>query len=302
MGTHLLMPLRTGSHSTLYDSSAADTPLALASPPTDGLHAAEKTLPETPTGPQHVGASLFKFTLPAYRDLADKSVPSAHAEKNKRINSALQKARGFATNPGQQEAQTALARELNDVRTARLLKDDKEFSANLLQITAGNLHQVVDDYVFLRPRNELGSALNLIARSKFGKTSDGQKILLKAIALERTGHIKIQNAGEAVRGMWNSVDVTVDDEFKGQPAGVALELVHELTHAVDGDDYPGKVYSIDEEVRTNRNQLGFYKELHQFAGFNDVEMERRLHHPEGGSLRSDIRSRYPTLPEHRYAL
>jgi hypothetical protein len=217
-----------------------------------------------------------------------------------RMSEAVGNAAILAAKPDSKAAQNAVAKTLNDENTAKLLNDNKTFASQFLKSTGGHLEKAVDAYLKLRPKGAVNDALGLIGNSNFAKTAEGQKVLLKSLTLDRTGNIDIKDLGGGIRGQWGSGKITVDDQFAGSAAGIATEIVHEATHAVDDNDYPGKVYSIDEEMRTNTNQIAFYKEVNKSEGYTDAEMDRRINNPVGGSLRSDIRDRYPTLPEHRY--
>jgi hypothetical protein len=230
------------------------------------------------------------------------SYKKASAADQARMREAIADAAVLKANPKGVEAQNEVGKTLNDEKTAALLKDNKAFADQFLKAAGGQLDKAVDAYLKLRPKGDVNDALKLIGDTQFAKTAEGQKVLLKSLVLERAGNIEIKDAGGGTRGLWSpSTDkLTVDDQFAGSAAGVAVEIVHEATHAVDDDDYAGKVYSIDEEFRTNTNQVAAYRELNKSEGFTDAELDRRANNPIGGSLRSDIQSRYPTLPEHRY--
>jgi hypothetical protein len=76
-------------------------------------------------------------------------------------------------------------------------------------------------------------------------------------------------------------------------------LVHEGTHALNEDELPASKtkFTIDEEMRTNTNELDYYEEQRK-NGYRYSELERRRTARAAGTLRDDVRSRYPGLPEH----
>jgi len=139
----------------------------------------------------------------------------------------------------------------------------------------------------------------LVKTSKFAKTIEGQKIVKRLDELYLTGSINMHSfTDKRTRGHWSSKDGIrvgsgiTDAEF------TASELVHEATHAVDRDEHGQTKSSIDEEMRTNTNQLDFYEEQRK-RGFVDFELNARRTERIKGKLRDNVRSRYKGTPEHR---
>lgn len=147
----------------------------------------------------------------------------------------------------------------------------------------------------------LKQAMDIVKKSRFARTEEGRKVVDKLTQLEKAGKIKFfQYPPEEARtrGSWDR-ELKVTNEFNRDPKMTASELVHEATHAVNKDEKPAArgLSTIDEEMRTNTNQLELYKEQ-RIGGLKDRELERRLKAQEQGSLREDVRKRYPKLIEH----
>lgn len=101
-------------------------------------------------------------------------------------------------------------------------------------------------------------------------------------------------------GEWDgAAGITLHTNYGSDPNVVASELVHEATHAVHEDEFPAakSKLTIDEEVRTNINQLDFYEEQ-RHSGFRDPDLETRRADRAAGALRTNLRKRYPGVPEH----
>jgi hypothetical protein len=148
----------------------------------------------------------------------------------------------------------------------------------------------------------VSTAIDMIKASDFGKTPEGQKVIAKLEALDVAGQIRfspvLSNPG--YRGEWDSAaGITVHSNYSSDPNVVASELVHEATHAVYEDEFPASKLklTIDEEMRTNINQLDFYEEQRN-SGFRDPELETRREDRAAGNLRTNLRNRYPGVPEH----
>ena len=117
--------------------------------------------------------------------------------------------------------------------------------------------------------------------------------------LDKAGKIGYEKqSNPRIRGSWGGGKISVNDVYKGDTDATASELVHEATHAVNEDEFPASKtkITIDEELRTNQNQVAFYKEQRK-EGYRDSDLERRLDAREKGTLRDDVRSRYPGVPE-----
>jgi hypothetical protein len=91
----------------------------------------------------------------------------------------------------------------------------------------------------------------------------------------------------------------VNNRYNRDPEATASELVHEATHEMEDEDHPLAIRnSIDEEEHTNNNQLDYYEEQRK-RGFRDPKLEERRTDRQKGTLRDNIRRRYPDAPEHR---
>jgi hypothetical protein len=145
----------------------------------------------------------------------------------------------------------------------------------------------------------IAKAIAKIENSTFGKTDEGKKVVAKLKELQKAGKIKFKKLPDTTRGDWGSGEIGVNDKYAADVDATASELVHEATHAVNEDDFPASKtkLTIDEEMRTNTNQLEFYKEQ-KADGYNDPELDRRLAEQKKGKLRDDVRNRYPGTPEH----
>ena len=142
-------------------------------------------------------------------------------------------------------------------------------------------------------------AIKKIKDSDFGKTDEGKKVIKKIDDLDKDGKIVSKSLAKNVRGAWSGGEIQVGETFSNDSDAVASELVHEATHAVNEDDFPEskKKLTIDEEMRTNTNQLDFYEEQRK-TGYRDPELEKRRDDRAAGKLRENVQKRYPGAPEH----
>lgn len=143
----------------------------------------------------------------------------------------------------------------------------------------------------------LEDAMNLIRVSKFAKTAEGQKVLAKLEQMKRDGKINFKHFDGGRRGESGGGEISLSDRLDRNPDATASGLVHEDTHALADDEhvFPHR-NTIDEEMRTHTNQNNFYEE--QRDEFRDPALERRRAAVADGTLRDDIRRRYPDIPEH----
>ena len=141
-------------------------------------------------------------------------------------------------------------------------------------------------------------AMNIIRTSDFGQTPEGQEVLRKLEEIKRNGGITFKSYTGGTRGEYGGGEIKVNAAYNRDPNAVASELVHEATHGLEDDKhwFPHS-NTIDEEMHTNTNQLDIYEEQRK-EGFRDPELERRRTARNNGTLRDDIRSRYPDAPEH----
>ena len=103
---------------------------------------------------------------------------------------------------------------------------------------------------------------------------------------------------ETLDGKWAGGEIVINSKYKKNRNAIASELVHEATHALNEDDFPASKtkLTIDEEMRTNTNQLDLYQEQRK-SGYRDPELERRRKARKDGTLRDDVRGRYPGSAE-----
>jgi uncharacterized Zn-binding protein involved in type VI secretion len=141
-------------------------------------------------------------------------------------------------------------------------------------------------------------AIEIIKNSKFGQTEEGKKVIKKIEELDKDGKIKFKDLPDSTRGNWENGEIGVNNKYASDPEATASELVHEATHALNEDEFPASKtkLTIDEEIRTNTNQLDLYDEQ-KARGYNDPELDRRAQARKDGKLRDDVRSRYPGTPE-----
>lgn len=143
----------------------------------------------------------------------------------------------------------------------------------------------------------LSQARDQIANSEFAKTKEGKKVLDKIDKLLKDGNVEFDSMGSH-RGEWSGSKIRVSDNYINNVDATASELVHEATHGLNEDEHPAAKTknTIDEEYRTNKNQVDFYNEQKE-NGFRDPELDRRLESQNNGKLREDIKNRYPELPD-----
>lgn len=145
----------------------------------------------------------------------------------------------------------------------------------------------------------LMQAMFRIRNSAFAQTAEGQLVVARLTTMYNAGDLYFHPMGANTTGSWNNgrQDIRVNDGRNRDVDATASTLVHEGTHGVDFDQH-GVSRSIDEEVRTNNNQLDFYEEQ-RGRGYRNAEQERRRTARNNGTLRDDVRGRYPGNPEHR---
>jgi hypothetical protein len=142
-------------------------------------------------------------------------------------------------------------------------------------------------------------AIRKIKNSKFAQTEEGKKVLKKIEELDKDGKVVMKSLGSGTRGAWSGGQIKVADAYANDPDAIASELVHEATHALNEDEFPASKtkLTIDEEMRTNTDQLDFYEEQRS-TGFRDPDLEDRRDDRANGKLRDNVRGRYPGAPEH----
>lgn len=142
-------------------------------------------------------------------------------------------------------------------------------------------------------------AITSIKGSSFATTEEGKKVVSKIEELNTSGKIKFESMSPSTRGKWSGSEIVVNANFSGDVDATASELVHEATHALHEDEFPASKtkITIDEEMRTNENQLALYEDQRK-GGFRDPELEQRRNDQANGKLRDNVRRRYPGTPEH----
>lgn len=142
------------------------------------------------------------------------------------------------------------------------------------------------------------TAIEIIRDSAFAKTIEGKNVLKKINDLKKAGKIKFKKLGAGTRGQWSGSEIIINSIYKKNRNAIASELVHEATHALNEDDFPASKtkMTIDEEMRTNTNQLDLYEQQRK-TGYRDPELERRRKARKNGTLRDDVRGRYPGSAE-----
>jgi len=142
------------------------------------------------------------------------------------------------------------------------------------------------------------TAMEIVSNSAFAKTAEGKNVIKKINELKKAAKIKCKKLGANTRGEWSGGEIVINSIYKKNRNAIASELVHEATHALNEDDFPASKtkMTIDEEMRTNTNQLDLYAEQRK-SGYRDPELERRRKARKKGTLRDDVRSRYPGSAE-----
>jgi len=145
----------------------------------------------------------------------------------------------------------------------------------------------------------IDQAIEIVGKSKFAKTEEGKKVLKKIKELRKNGKIVRKKLGKNTLGQWNGSEIEVPDDATDPEFIASSVLVHEATHALNEDEIPASKtkFTIDEEMRTNTNELDLYEEQ-RARGYRSAELERRRKARKDGKLRDDVRKRYPGLAEH----
>lgn len=142
--------------------------------------------------------------------------------------------------------------------------------------------------------------IDLIARSKFGKTKHGVPIVKILREMLPRGRIVYGPTIDGDRGGWDGATIIINEETRGQGFPTALELVHEGAHALWRKNHPrGKgppetlEVIVDEELLARELQLEFYRELKaDFGCPADAILEIRLQRQKAGTLRQSIAAQF----------
>lgn len=156
----------------------------------------------------------------------------------------------------------------------------------------------------------LNRAMNHIRTSEFAKTEEGKKVLAKLEEFHKNGRIRFQKLGPGLGGGFGakegplplltgdaSDEISVSEAYARDPDSTASELVHEGTHGAAAEEVGAHPNTIDEEMRTNSNQLDFYDEQRQ-AGHSDEALDAREDWRKRGVLREQLPAFYPDAEEH----
>jgi hypothetical protein len=168
-------------------------------------------------------------------------------------------------------------------------------SATNTGTTQNNLANDKDD--------NISRAIDIIRNSKFAKTEEGQKVLKRIEEINNSGRIKFEEYKEEngliKRGTYNpkKQKIGINIKRKNDPDFIASELVHEATHSIWRDKDARIKVTIDEEMKTNENQLALYEEQRE-KGYKDFSLEDRRDDFKEGKLRDNVRRRYPGIPEN----
>jgi hypothetical protein len=136
--------------------------------------------------------------------------------------------------------------------------------------------------------------IDLIAKSSFGRTAEGKKIVAVLRRFD-TNHTIAYGDTEGARGNFYGTGITVNKDLSGNVGETILELVHEASHATWRARHPlgkGHDETIDEatdnELFAQENELKIYQWLKLKQQFSDAQMEARLERQAKGTLRSGI--------------
>lgn len=148
----------------------------------------------------------------------------------------------------------------------------------------------------------IAQAMFRVKTSRFAQTDEGRRLVDKLEDVYGANNV-VYVDDDTIRGRWAQGGVLQVNGNNGRnrdPEFTASELVHEGTHGLDREEHghEGRSNSIDEEVRTNNNQLDFYEEQ-QERGYNDPTLNNRAEERNNNNLRGDLRDRYPDAPEQR---
>ena len=145
----------------------------------------------------------------------------------------------------------------------------------------------------------IDDAIAIIEKSKWASTPEGKKVLAKIKQLKKDGKIVYKKVPAGTMGQWDCSQIIIPEGTTDPDFIASSVLVHEGTHALNEDEFPASKtkLTIDEEMRTNTNELDLYEEQ-RAGGYRNAELERRRSNRAKGKLRDDVRKRYPGAPEH----
>jgi uncharacterized Zn-binding protein involved in type VI secretion len=145
----------------------------------------------------------------------------------------------------------------------------------------------------------IDDAIAIIEKSKWASTPEGKKVLAKIKQLNKDGKIVYKKVPAGTMGQWDGSQIIIPEGTTDPDFIASSVLVHEGTHALNEDEFPASKtkLTIDEEMRTNTNELDLY-EQQRAGGYRNAELERRRSSRAKGKLRDDVRGRYPGAPEH----
>lgn len=142
--------------------------------------------------------------------------------------------------------------------------------------------------------------IGLIAKSPFGKTKEGGRMVQLLRELNRRGDVLYGETFDDSRGDWDGKTIRINENARGKMYPTVLELVHEASHALWRKRHPaGKVaadvqkQNVDDELHAQENQLDVYVYLRDKLGCpKDLELELRLERRANGELRKAIEERF----------
>jgi hypothetical protein len=146
----------------------------------------------------------------------------------------------------------------------------------------------------------IGSCIDVIAKSPFGKSAAGKPIVKLLRSLNLGGRIQYGGTIEGSRGDWDGSTIRIDEGYRGNMNRTIPELVHEAAHALwkksakaAKDEAARRKDNIDDELRSREYQLIIYKYLRDDLHWPpDPVLERRLELQAAGKLRQAIEENY----------
>ncbi len=152
----------------------------------------------------------------------------------------------------------------------------------------------------------IGYDIEVIGKSKFGRTGEGQGIVVLLNRLYQNGNIAYGDTSEDDgRGYWDGNSITVNEDFRGNLCSTSATLVHEASHAMWRKKHPkpnGKDKSklfkdaVEDELYAQENELVIYTWLKDSKGCpSDLVLETRLQRKKSGTLKSVIEQSFSAI-------
>jgi hypothetical protein len=152
----------------------------------------------------------------------------------------------------------------------------------------------------------IGYDIQVIGSSQFGKTREGQDIVVILTRLHRNGNIAYgDTSADDGRGSWDGQIITVSQDFRQNLCSTSATLVHEASHALwrkkhpkpDGKD-KSKLFNdaVEDELHAQENELTIYTWLKNNKGCSaDFLLDTRLERKKKGILRSVIEESFSAI-------